>query len=138
MTHWLFPANTKFYDVFSAFGKTETFWPMNAKVIEGDVIYLYLATPYKQIAFVCDVVATDISQESIIEKIRPFFKMDIGADKKPKPFIILRPKSSIKLNNDSPLGLKFLKDNGLNGMLMGPRKLDNNPPLLSYIQRVLS
>jgi hypothetical protein len=32
MTHWLFPANTKFYDVLSAFSGNETYWPANTKV----------------------------------------------------------------------------------------------------------
>jgi len=35
------------------------------------------------------------------------------------------------------LAYKHLKQNGLNGMLMGPRKLENNPTLLDYIQRSL-
>jgi len=38
--HWLFPANTKYYDVFGAFSRAKIVWPMNAKVTRGDVVYL--------------------------------------------------------------------------------------------------
>jgi hypothetical protein len=38
MVHWLFPANLKFYDVFGAFRKTDTYWPTNTSVAVGDKV----------------------------------------------------------------------------------------------------
>ena len=34
------------------FGELETYWPINSKVAAGDVVFIYLAAPYKQIKFV--------------------------------------------------------------------------------------
>ena len=42
--------------------------------------------------------------------------------------------ASLPLENETPLSFPHLKENGLNGMLMGPRKLENNPTLLAYIE----
>ena len=131
---WLYPANTRFYDVLGAFARPQTFWPVNSKVEPGDVIYIYLAAPHQQIAFVCDVVETGFDLDQIIDDLRPFFKGDMGDGKPGKTFMKLARTSTIALQTSSPLSYQYLKQNGLNGMLMGPRKLENNPQLLAYIE----
>lgn len=137
MTHWLFPANTKFYDVLGAFNEVQTYWPANTKVSVGDIVYIYLAAPYKQIAFACDVVDVGLDQDSIFEHIRPFFKNKLDNKKQPKSFMKLQTHASLPIDSETLLAYKHLKQKGLNGMLMGPRKLENNPTLLDYIQRSL-
>ena len=134
MTHWLFPANTKFYDVLAAFAETDTYWPSNAKLAVGDVAYIYLAAPYKQIGFVCDVAEVGLKQNSIMKYIRPFFKGEMDHKKPAKLFMKLKTRETVMLGGETPLDYKHLKQNGLNGMLMGPRKLENNPILLNHIQ----
>lgn len=135
--HWLYPANAKVYDVVAAFALPETFWPMNSKVDCGDRIYIYLAAPHKQIAFVCEVAEINLDAESVMEEIRPFLK-GTSRDKIPeKPFMKIGNISGVPLSENALLGYSFLKENGLKGMLMGPRKLENNPELLSYILRTL-
>lgn len=138
MTHWLFPANTKFYDVMGAFKEVRTYWPASTKVSVGDIVYIYLAAPYKQIGFACEVVDVGLDQNSIFEHIRPFFKNKPDHKKQPKSFMTLQTTTTIPIDNKALLAYKHLKQNGLNGMLMGPRKLENNPTLLDYIQRSLS
>ena len=133
-THWLIPANTKFYDVFAAFGREETYWPMNAKIAAGDVVYIYLAAPYKQIGFVCDVLETGFDVDEIIEDLRGFIKGEAGGDGPAKPFMKLKALRSLPIEKNGVLGLANLRENGLNGMLMGARKLENNPPLLEYMK----
>jgi hypothetical protein len=137
MIHWLYPANVKFYDVLSAFNAPETYWPINSKVSIEDVIYIYLAAPYKQIGFVCDVAQVNFELSDVIEKVRPFFKGKNNDAKKSKLFMKLRTSSVITLESCSTLSYEHLKQNGLAGMLMGPRKLENNPALLEYIKRSL-
>ena len=137
MAHWIIPANPKFYDIFGAFSEVDTFWPINVNVSIADTIYLYLAAPYKQIGFVCEVLEIDIDQESIFESIRPFFKKEISDPGKSKLFMKVKTISTIPIDKDSLLGLKYLKQNGLTGMLMGARKLENNPSLFTYIKRRL-
>lgn len=134
MNHWLIPANTKFYDVLGAFDVSETYWPLKTKVSIGDVVYIYLAAPYKQIAFVCNVVDVDLDQGSIIEHIRPFFKNQAANNKAAKLFMKLKNVTTIVLENEAQLTYQYLKQNGLKGMLMGARKLENNPELLDYIK----
>jgi hypothetical protein len=137
MAHWLYPANTKFYDVFGAFGAPETYWPISSKVAAGDVVFIYLAAPHKQIGFVCDILDVGLAEADIIEKVRPFFKGTPDSKKTSKLFMKLKPTEEISLDKGSLLGLSFLKQNGLNGMLMGPRKLENNVSLLTYIKGVM-
>ena len=137
MTHWLFPANTKFYDVLGAFSKPETYWPVNTKVSPGDIVYIYLAAPYKQIGFVCDIIEVGLDQDCILESIRPFFKSKLDQNKQPKAFMKLKTSAVIPIEKETLLAYKHLKANGLNGMLMGPRKLENNPMLFDYIKRCL-
>ena len=135
MSHWLIPANTKFYDVFAAFAQVKTYWPMNAKIVSGDIVYIYLATPYKQIGFVSEVLDTDYNPDRIIDKVRPFIKGNPNKDGPSKPFMKLGETRTFTIDEDNALRLENLKQNGLTGMLMGARKLENNPTLLAYIRR---
>lgn len=136
MTHWLFPANIKFYDVLGAFETTETYWPANTTVMVGDTVYLYLAAPYKQIGFICNVTGIDFDIDQVVSEIRPFFRQPLKQKGKPKTFMKLQPFATVPLTDDSPLNYEQLKQNGLTGMLMGPRKLENNPKLLAYIRGI--
>lgn len=134
MAHWLYPANVKYYDVMGAFRENETYWPLNSKVMVGDVIHIYLAAPYKQIVFICEVLNIDIEESFIAGKIRPFIKENMAKPLSSKPFMKLHTTTTLPIDKNSPLSYHFLKQNGLNGMLMGPRKLENNPTLLGYIK----
>lgn len=138
MTSWLIPANTKFYDVLAAFSRAETYWPINAKISEDDCVYIYLAAPYKQVGFVCDVIGTGFALDDIMADIRPFIKGEPNSDGPSKPFMKLAATQALSIEADGVLSLKSLKQNGLNGMLMGARKLENNPALLAYIEGNLS
>ena len=139
MSHWIYPANTKIYDVLGAFGRKYTYWPISSKVMVGDSVYIYLSAPHKQIGFVCEVLEIDIEKEKIMENLRPFVK---NANKKgasrEKLFMKLCVKSEVNLEKGSLVSYISLKENGLNGMLMGPRKLENNPTLHDYIGRCLA
>lgn len=135
MAHWIYPANTKIYDVLGAFNHLETYWPISSKVLIGDVVYIYLSAPFKQIGFICDVLQVNLAKENILEKVRPFFMNQENTKKIEKMFMRLQVRSRVTLDSNSRLAYHFLKENGLHGMLMGPRKLENNPALLGYIHR---
>lgn len=134
MTTWLIPANTKFYDVFGAFGQGETYWPINANVSAGDTVYIYLAAPHKQIGFCCAVLATGYQFADIRQDVLPFIKGDPDQNPVSKPFMLLKVTRSFPIHSDSALSLQHLRESGLNGMLMGARKLENNPDLFDYIK----
>ncbi len=135
MSDWLYPANTKFYDVLSAFKKQNAVWPINTKIEVGDAVYIYLAAPYKRVGYICSVKETDIAREIIKEYSSPYIKntgQDSSAD---KPFMLLGDIQTLLNNDNDALSLAKLKENGLKGMLMGARKLDNNPQLREYLRK---
>lgn len=131
--HWLYSANTKIYDVFRAL-ESETCWPINTKVELGDIVFLYISAPYKQLGFKCEVVEVDMDPSKAYAMAMNFMKQAPEENTKiEKRFMLLKPLASYAIEKNSLLSYTFLKENGLTGMLMGPRKLDNNPPLLEYI-----
>lgn len=137
MTYWLYPANTKYYDVLSAFAKDSAYWPIKSKVEVKDKVLIYLAAPYKQIGFEAEVAQVDVKQDKILNKLRPFFRQIPDQQNAEARFMKLSKIKPIEQNAASPLGLQQLKLAGLKGMLMGPRSLDNNPDLLGYIKEHL-
>jgi len=136
MFHWVYPANVKIYDVLGAFREPYAFWPINSKVSIGDVVYIYLSAPYKQIGFVCHVNEINLIENQVIEKTSPYFRGNTNKTKNDKTFMKLTTTSKIELEENSLLSYTNLKKNGLNGAFMGPRKLENNPKLWKYIQGV--
>lgn len=134
MSSWLVQANTRFYDVFAAFVQDETYWPMNAKISLTDTVFIYLAAPFKQIGFACDVFGTGYDLVDIHNQIAPFIKGDVGDGTATKQFMKLRATWTVPIEVNSALSLGKLRKNGLNSMLMGARKLENNPVLSEYIK----
>lgn len=137
MTTWLIAANTNIYDVFGALAQDETYWPMNGKMVAGDAAYIYLAAPHKQIGFLCDVLETGFDMAEIIDHIAPFIKGDASDGPSGKPFMKLGATQTVTLEPHGALSLDQMRQNGLTGMLMGARKLDNNPTLSAYITGIL-
>ncbi len=135
MASWLIPANIKFYDVLSAFAQHETYWPMNAKITAGDIVYIYLAAPFKQIGFCCEVLGTGYDLAAIRDQVNPFITGDVDQGPGSKPFMKLGSTSAVPIEAGAALSLSKLRENGLNGMLMGARKLENNLDLLNYTMR---
>lgn len=109
---------------------------MSAKIVAGDTLFIYLAAPHKQIGFVCDVLATGYDLVNIKDHIAPFIKGVAANSPSAKPFMKLATRQSFALDPDGLLSLNRLRENGLNGMLMGARKLENNPSLLEYLEGV--
>ncbi|MCG8490440.1 MAG: hypothetical protein MI743_02390 [Sneathiellales bacterium] len=133
VNHWLYPANTKFYDVIGAFSNDETYWPRNSNVQAGDTLFIYLAVPYKQIAFKCEVIRADLTGDKILKEVSTYFKQEPKDPDPLKAFLKVKTLSRYELDPKGSLTLSYLKDHGLKGMLMGPRKLENAPDLMRYI-----
>lgn len=46
-TNWIVPVNPKYFDIEKAFAESDIIeWKQSNSVIVGDVVYLYLASPY--------------------------------------------------------------------------------------------
>lgn len=62
--HWLIPANPAYYDVVNMFNNSVMAnWKQYNNILVGDIIYLYVGSPYKEIMFKCEVVETNIPYE---------------------------------------------------------------------------
>jgi hypothetical protein len=105
-------------------------------VAAGDFVFIYLAAPYKQIGFLCEVKEIGLSFEDTLPHIRQFFRETIDHKKKPKALMKLNRTLTFQITDGSPLSYAQLKRHGLAGRLMGPRKLENNPKLLEFIKEV--
>ena len=58
---WLIPANPKYYDIISAFEKSDEIdWKQGAGVKKGDTVFMYVAAPVSAILYKCIVTETDI------------------------------------------------------------------------------
>ncbi len=58
---WLIPANPKYYDVINCFNDTDTImWKQSNNINIGDIVYLYLASPYSSISYQCQVLEVNI------------------------------------------------------------------------------
>jgi len=135
MASWFYLSSIKYFDIFGAFEAGVKYRAMKTNAAPGDIIYIYLADPYKQIAFECEVARTNIEQEEALPEILPFIKCD-PTERKRMNFMELGRITAFPLCEDSPLNFQALKDHGLRGRLIWPKKLENFPGLLSYIQEV--
>lgn len=133
MASWLYSANTRLYDVHGALGAGRAYWPMNSKVAVGDRLFLYISAPEKRLAYDCDILATGLDEAEVIDACRPFFREIPKGSGKAKPFMQLKVRQQLPGGAGGPFSLAALKEAGLTGMLMGPRRLDNNPGLLAHI-----
>lgn len=137
MAYWLYPANTRFYDALNAFSEKSAYWPAKSRVAVGDTVLIYLAAPYKQIGFSSRVAQIDLELAEVFDTVSPFFKQMPDRKENDKPFMRLVDITAVKVGEESRLTLARLKEFGLKGMLMGPKKLDNSPELLTYVQESL-
>ena len=65
---WVFPCNVKFFDFFKHFNDNRTvIWKRRGAVHNGDIVYIYVGAPYKEIRFKCHVVNESVD-EATVEK----------------------------------------------------------------------
>lgn len=54
---WVFPCNIKYFNVIDHFAEHDTvIWRRRGVVHEGDVVYIYIGSPIKEIRYKCYVV----------------------------------------------------------------------------------
>lgn len=58
---WIIPANPKFYDVINCFNNENIIlWKQSNDIKIGDIIYIYVASPYSKIFYKCEAVEVNI------------------------------------------------------------------------------
>ena len=106
-SEWLLPANPKYYDLITAFKKSNIIlWKQSTSIKVNDIVYLYVAAPYSEIKYKCEVL-----------------KVDIPYDYKNKKLIVNKVMQ-IKLIKEfnKEFTLDKLKELGINS-IRGPRRL---------------
>ena len=62
LNEWVIPANPKFYDVMGSFNTIDTItWKQAKGIKNGDIVYIYITSPWSAIIFKCEVVETNIA-----------------------------------------------------------------------------
>lgn len=60
-THWIIPANPKYFNLEEAFAKNDTIlWKQSNTVQVGDLVYLYVAAPVSAVRYKCKVLQVNI------------------------------------------------------------------------------
>lgn len=131
MNHWLIPCSPNIYNAEDAFNEYGALiWHQDCNMCSGDIAYIYVTAPTKEIRCKCLITEVDIP-------------VDIGTD---EGYVLdesfcsksYRRYMELKLleKYDCPLlGFHFLQMNGLSGTIRGQRKAVSQ--LCCYIENVV-
>ena len=87
-SEWIVPVNPKYYDLEKAFNENNIIiWKQSTNILVGDIVYLYVASPFSAIMYKCKVIKVNIpykyddgkvrmSKVMQIELLRKFDKAD--------------------------------------------------------------
>ena len=68
--HWIIPANPEYYDVVHCFDHSDSqLWKQSSDIHVGDIVYMYVASPYSAILYKCMAEETDIPYEYKDKKV---------------------------------------------------------------------
>jgi len=66
--NWIVPCSVKFYDVVEHLGDRDTIvWRKVSALKEGDIVYLYLGSPYSEIKFKCHIIEDNVDEATLKE-----------------------------------------------------------------------
>lgn len=135
--HWLYAANPVMYRVDDAFQAPHAAWPMSSRVDVGDVIFFYLSSPVQRIRYRARVSQIHLPASDVEVLTSPFITATPAKKQSATPtnktFMLLENITALPDFQSEALSFASLKQQGLQGALMGPRKLENNPKLQNYI-----
>lgn len=108
---WIVPANPKFYDLEKTIETSNEFlWKQSSKVVVNDLVFIYLASPYSSIQYLCKVTEVDI----------PYDYQDDNLKMKK----VMRLKV-IKTFDAHQITFNYLNDLGINA-IRGPIKISQS------------
>ena len=71
-TQWVIPCNPAYYDICGVFNKLDKVeWKQSTNVNEGDIVYIYVTSPIKEIRYKCIARKVDLDYADT-EKDREF------------------------------------------------------------------
>ncbi len=111
INEWIILANPKYYDVINCFNDTDTIlWKQSSNIKIGDLVYMYVASPYSSILYKCEVLEIDIPYN--------YQDKNISMSK------VMKIKLLKKYNKDE-YSFEKLKEYGIKA-LRGPRSMPKN------------
>lgn len=75
--NWVVPCSVKFYDVVGHLRDRDTIvWRKVSALKEGDIVYLYLGSPYSEIKYKCHIIDDNIDEATLKENAYAIKKSD--------------------------------------------------------------
>ena len=113
---WTIPLNTKYFDIVKNFQSSDKVIIKKSRPYKkGDLAYIYLALPYGELRYICEVVNDNLSKEFVSEHA-PYALINSLAIKN---YIEIRLLSEM---HDEKLKYPFLKEHGL-GQVQLPARM---------------
>ena len=126
-TQWVIPCNPAYYDVCGVFNKLDKVeWKQSTNVNEGDIVYIYVTSPIKEIRYKCVARKVDLDYADT-EKDREFILKGDNYENSGR-YMELELITKYKENKFT---LENLKQNGLKSV-QGPSKVSEE--LANYIK----
>lgn len=130
MTYWIVPCNTKYYDVFGAFEKSQIIdWKQtNPNIDAGDQIFIYVGAPVKAIAFRCKVLEANLKERAIDDS-----EFALNADQYVNAPLHMRIKLVSKYENNI-LSYDTMQSHGEKGSIMCQRRMGEG--LIKFVETI--
>lgn len=126
---WIIPCNPKHYDVDGAFNKFNKIeWKQKVNIESGDIVYIYVGNPFKEIKYKCVAKEVNLTSESRIDDSE--FKLDGSNYTNYGRYMEL---SLLTKYQEQQYPLSKLKEHGLKSV-QGPSRV--NEELSNYINLV--
>lgn len=129
MKYWLIPCNINTYDITGAFKNLKSIdWKQSTKLKSaeiGDIVLIYVSTPYSCIKYVSEIKAVNKSNVTIDDTTYVI---------NGKNYVEYGNYMELKMLNEVEegyLSLENLQENGMRGSIQGPRSI--NGELLDFV-----
>lgn len=132
MTYWIFPWKQKYFDLYSCladYGFLE--WRQKGNPDIGDVVFIYAASPIRQLLFMAKVTKINIPYSETINKSHLTDNYYYSNSLKPSDYYFRMEVISTSDLGNSQLSYSTLKTHGLKSSLQGPVKISGS--LLNHI-----
>src|SRR5690554_2266006 len=116
MKEWLIISNPDYFDIVGAFQKfKEINFKQSTNIQVGDIVYIYVSSPFKEIKYKCIASKVDMEEREIDTSIFHIDDSNYKDTGRYMSLILMEEYNDVLLYDD-------LKDNGLKSV-QGPSKL---------------
>lgn len=130
--HWIIPCNVKKFNIIEHFKlNSEVVWKNSFTIHKGDVVYIYVGSPYGEIRYKCEVISDQVDDDLLQQNSYAIVtKTTNNYFSKKIKYIQLK---LLKEYPEKKLPLSTLKENGL-GQVQIQARTDRN--LQRYLDKI--